>query len=47
MERSNWGVKSNQEYILGIKIKRTAWETALAMGVLTHPDKTLYSSGII
>ena len=22
MERSNWGTKSNQDYILGIKIKR-------------------------
>lgn len=47
MERSNWGLKSNQEYILGIKIKRTAWEEALSMGVLTHPDKAVYSSGAV
>ncbi|BDD03805.1 DUF4291 domain-containing protein [Aureibacter tunicatorum] len=46
MERSNWANKSNQEYILGIKIKRECWEKALAMGILTHPDKDIYSSGI-
>lgn len=46
MERSNWGTKSNQEYILGIKIKRDCWEKALTMGVLTDPDKTVYKSGL-
>ncbi len=45
MERSNWGTKSNQEYILGIKIKKTAWEKALSLGVLTHPDKAIYKNG--
>jgi len=45
MERSNWGTKSNQTVILGIKIKRSAWETALGMGVLTHPDKAVYANG--
>ncbi|WP_196893169.1 DUF4291 domain-containing protein [Aureivirga marina] len=45
MERSNWGTKSNQEFILGIKIKRDFWEKALSLGVLTHPDKEIYSSG--
>ncbi|WP_223241467.1 DUF4291 domain-containing protein [Flammeovirga sp. EKP202] len=45
MERSNWGSKSNQEYILGIKIKRECWEKALSLGVLTDPDKEVYSSG--
>ena len=47
MERSNWGTKSNQEYILGIKIKRTRWEKALSLGVLTDPDKTIYKSGTL
>jgi len=47
MERSNWGNKSNQEYILKIKIKREAWDKALSMGVLTHPDKEVYSSGYV
>ncbi|WP_047246185.1 DUF4291 domain-containing protein [Maribacter thermophilus] len=45
MERSNWGNKSNQDYILGIKIKRPYWDKALSMGVLTDPDKHVYSSG--
>ena len=45
MERSNWGNKSNQDYILGIKIKRACWEKALSLGVLTDPDKDVYSSG--
>lgn len=47
MERSNWGTKSNQEYILGIKIKRASWEKALSIGVLTDPDKTIYKSGAL
>lgn len=45
MERSNWGNKSNQDYILGIKIKRACWDKALSLGVLTDPDKNVYSSG--
>ena len=45
MERSNWGNKSNQDYILKIKLKRESWEKALSMGVLTDPDKQIYSSG--
>lgn len=45
MARSNWGTKSNQEYILGIEIKRSAWEQALSKGILTHPDKNVYASG--
>jgi hypothetical protein len=46
MERSNWGTKSNQEFILGIKIKREGWEKALSSGILTHPDKEIYASGL-
>ncbi len=42
MERSNYATKSNQEYILGVKIKRTYWDSALSMGVLTHPDSEIY-----
>jgi len=45
MERSNWGLKSNQEYILGIKIYREYWEQALEIGILTHPDKAIYKNG--
>jgi hypothetical protein len=35
MERSNWGLKSGQERILAVRIKREGWEAALALGVLT------------
>ncbi|WP_130734953.1 DUF4291 domain-containing protein [Flavobacterium sp. J27] len=45
MERSNWGNKSNQEYILAIKIKRNKWEEALSLGVLTYPDSKVYTTG--
>src|SRR5262249_30255554 len=40
MHRSNWGQKSGQERILGIRIKRAGWEKALSLGVLTsfHPS---------
>jgi hypothetical protein len=45
MERSNWGTKPNQNYILAIKIKRESWEKALSLGVLTHPDENVYLDG--
>ena len=45
MSRSNWGTKSNQEYILGIDIKRNSWEELLSKRILTYPDKKLYNSG--
>jgi hypothetical protein len=38
MARSNWGQKANQEYILAVRIKREAWDNALAEAVLTNPD---------
>ncbi|MGD1840769.1 MAG: DUF4291 domain-containing protein [Thermonemataceae bacterium] len=47
MERSNWANKSNQEFILGIKIKREGWEKALSLGILTHPDKDVYASASV
>lgn len=42
MERSNYGQKSNQEYILALHIKREAWEKALHKAVLTSPEKRVY-----
>lgn len=42
MHRSNWGFKSNQENILAVHIKRSAWKRALALGILTHPEKSVY-----
>lgn len=35
MHRSNWGQKSGQERVLAVRIKRTGWEKALSLGVLT------------
>ncbi len=43
MHRSNWGKKPGQEKTLAIHIKRTAWDTALSKGVLTHPEPKVYS----
>ncbi len=45
MERSGYGQKSGQEYVLAIRIKRSAWEYALSQAVLTHPDQKVYSDG--
>lgn len=44
MERSNWAQKPGQEYILGVRIKRTGWEKALSLGVLTHYEGTIHGS---
>lgn len=35
MHRSNWGRKANQETILAVHIRRSGWEEALRLGVLT------------
>jgi Domain of unknown function (DUF4291) len=42
MERSNWGRKSGQEYILGVRISRDGWEEALSKAVLTSPNESVY-----
>lgn len=44
MERSNWGQKSGQEFILGVRIKRSGWEEALSLAVLTHPEPSIHGS---
>jgi hypothetical protein len=44
MERSNWGQKSGQEYILAVRIKRSGWDEALSLGVLTHAEKSIYGN---
>jgi hypothetical protein len=38
MERSNWGRKPGQERVLGVRLHRWAWEKALGLAVLTHPE---------
>lgn len=42
MYRSNWGQKTNQQRVLAVHIRRTAWEKALGLGTLTHPEPTVY-----
>jgi hypothetical protein len=50
MARSNWGQKSGQENILAVRIKRTGWDRALSLGVLTsfepkvHGDQSTWRS---
>lgn len=38
MERSNWGLKKDQQRILAIRIKRTFFDTLLEQSVLTTPE---------
>ena len=42
MARSNWGQKSGQEHILAIRIKRSGWDRALSLGVLTSFDPKIH-----
>lgn len=42
MERSNWGKKSDQEYILAVRITRKGFEEALRLAVLTSFKKQVY-----
>ena len=42
MERSSWAQKSGQERILGVRIKRSGWEEALSLGVLTEAEPRVY-----
>jgi len=42
MERSNWGRKPGQEYVLAVRITRMGWDTALAKSVLTSPERGAY-----
>ncbi|MGB7340816.1 MAG: DUF4291 domain-containing protein [Phototrophicaceae bacterium] len=44
MHRSNWGRKSNQDYILAVRIKRSGWEKALSLGVLTSYEKSVHTN---
>lgn len=45
MARSNWGRKSGQEYILAVRIKRTGWDRALSLGVLTSFEQKVHGDG--
>jgi hypothetical protein len=43
MERSNWGRKPGQEYVLAVRITRQGWEEALSQAILTHPEPEVYA----
>lgn len=45
MHRSNWGQRSGQERILRVRIRRSGWDKALALGVLTSPDGPVFGNG--
>lgn len=45
MERCGYAQKAGQEVVLGVRIKRSAWEYALSQAVLTHPKEGVYKSG--
>ena len=42
MHRSRWGRKNGQQRTLAVHITRQGWEQALAEGVLTHREPSIY-----
>lgn len=44
MHRSNWGQKKDQERTLAVRIKRSGWDKALSLAVLTSFDSKLFRS---
>lgn len=44
MERSNWGQKSGQEYILAVRVQRSGWDEALSLGVLTGFEASAHNN---
>ena len=44
MYRSNWGRKSGQEHVLAVRIKRSNWDQALGLGVLTSFEPKVFAS---
>jgi hypothetical protein len=44
MHRSNWGQKRGQERVLAVRIKRSGWEKALSLAVLTSFAPGVFAS---
>ena len=44
MHRSNWGLKSGQERVLCVRVKRSGWERALSLAVLTSFESRVFES---
>lgn len=43
MERSGWASKAGQERVLAVHVRREAFEGALRMAALTHPDGRVFA----
>jgi hypothetical protein len=44
MHRSNWGRKPGQERVLAVRIRRSEWDRALSLAVLTSPEAAVFRS---
>lgn len=44
MHRSNWGLKSSQERVLCVRVKREGWERALSQACLTSFEPEVFTS---
>jgi hypothetical protein len=44
MHRSNWGQKSGQERVICVRVKRSGWEKALSLAVLTSFEPGVFAS---
>jgi hypothetical protein len=44
MHRSNWAQKSGQERVLSVRVKRTGWDRALSLAVLTSFEPAVHPS---
>src|SRR5262249_49072256 len=44
MHRSNWGRKAGQERTLAVRIRRSGWDRALSLAILTSPEASVFRS---
>ena len=44
MHRSNWARKAGQERILAVRVRRSGWDEALSLAVLTSPEAAVFRS---
>ncbi len=45
MHRSNRAQKGGQQRILAVRLRRSGWDKALALGVLTSPESAVFRTG--
>jgi hypothetical protein len=46
MHRSNWAQQSGQQRVLAVRIRRTGWDRALELGLLTAHDPVVFPTAI-